>query len=103
FDGKHVQAIEKVLAERAAGDRLLEVAVSRRDDEDVAADRRMTADALENALLQDAQQLDLHGQAHVADLVQEERAALGNLETTFACSDSPREGALLVAEQLALE
>ena len=73
------------------------------DDAHVAADRRVVADALEHALLQDAQQLHLHRQAHVADLVEEQRAALGDLEATLAGGDRAGERALLVAEQLAFE
>ena len=38
------------------------------------------AEALEALLLQDAQQLDLRGARQVADLVEEERAAVGQLE-----------------------
>ena len=38
------------------------------------------ADAPEPALLQHPQQLDLHHRAHLADLVEEHRAALGDLE-----------------------
>ena len=60
------------------------------------------ADALEHALLQHAQQLHLHRRAHVADLVEEQRAALGDLEAALAGGDGAGEGAPLVAEQLGL-
>ena len=73
------------------------------DDAHVAADRHVIADALEHALLQHAQQLHLHRQAHVADLVEEQRAALGDLEAALAGGDRAGEGAFLVAEQLAFE
>ena len=46
--------------------------------------RLVAADALELPLLQHAQQLDLHGRGEVADLVQEERAAVGHLEAALA-------------------
>ena len=75
----------------------------RGDDAHVAVARDVAADALVHALLQDAQQLHLHRQAHVADLVEEQRAALGDFETALAGGDGAGEGALLVAEQLALE
>src|SRR5207247_8469108 len=42
-------------------------------------------------------------QAHVADFVQEERAAVGELELPAAARERAREGALLVAEQLGLD
>ena len=73
------------------------------DDAHVAADRDVVADALEHALLQHAQQLHLHRRAHVADLVEEQRAALGDLEAALAGGDRAGEDAFLVAEQLALE
>ena len=40
------------------------------------------ADALERPLLEDAEELDLGARRDVADLVEEERAALGQLEAT---------------------
>ena len=60
----------------------------------------VAADALVDALLQDAQQFHLHRQAHVADLVEEQRAALGDFEAALAGGDGAGERALLVAEQL---
>ena len=103
LDGEHVEAIEQVAAEVAAHDGFFEVAVRGGDDAHVALARDVAADALVDALLQDAQQLHLHRQAHVADLVEEQRAALGDLETALAGGDGAGERALLVAEQFGLE
>ena len=75
-----VEAVEEVLAERPAGDELLQIAVGRRDEAHVDADRLDAADALELALLQHAQELHLHLDRDLADLVEEERAAVGELE-----------------------
>ena len=66
-------------------------------------DRAVAADALERAFLQHPQELHLHGEAHVADLIEEERAALGEFEASLAGGERAREGALLVAEEFALE
>ena len=63
----------------------------------------VAADALEALLLQHAQQLGLRGGRHVADLVEEQRAAVGLLEPADAAAIGAGEGALLVAEQLALQ
>ena len=93
----------EVLAESAAAYRLLEVAMRRRDDADVASDRHVVADTLEYTLLQHAQELYLHRGAHVADLIEKQRAALGDLEAALAGGDRAGEGALLVAEELGLE
>ena len=61
------------------------------------------SDALELARLEHAQELDLHGGVDLADLVEEERAAARELEAALALGDRAREGALFVAEELALE
>ena len=83
--GHDVEAVEQVLAEGAAGDELLQVAVGRGDQAHVDADGLDAADPLELALLQRAQQLDLHLDGDLADLVEEERAAVGELEAARAC------------------
>ena len=61
------------------------------------------AQALDDALLQHAQQLDLHLQRQFADLVEEQRRLIGG----FEAADLPRQragvGAALAAEQLALD
>ena len=51
--------------------------------------RLAAADARELALLEHAQELRLERQRHVADLVEEERAAGGRLEL----ADAPLDGA----------
>ena len=60
-------------------------------------------DALECAFLQHAQQLGLHVGRQIADFVEKERAAVGQLETALAHRDRAREGAALVAEELGLD
>src|SRR6185295_5595746 len=82
---------------------LLERAVRRRDDPDVGPDRLRAPDALERLLLEYAQQLRLEVERQVADLVQEERAVVGELEAPEPSCDGARERAPLVSEQLALE
>ena len=53
----------------------------------------------EAAVLQDAQDLGLHVHAHGADLVEEERAAVGDFEEAFLGGDGGGEGAFDVAEE----
>ena len=53
----------------------------------------------EAAVLQDAQDLGLHVHAHGADLVEEERAAVGDFEEAFFGGDGGGEGAFDVAEE----
>ena len=66
-------------------------------------DRRSAADAFDLVLLEDAEQLGLGLQGQLADLVQEERAAVGQLEAADAPGDGAGERPLLVAEELALD
>ena len=73
------------------------------DDPGVDRDRLAAADPLDHPLLQEAQQLDLQRQRDVADLVEEQRAAMGELDLALGGLDRAGEGALLVAEQLGLE
>ncbi len=61
------------------------------------------ADSLEPALLQHAQQLGLHRQGDLADLVEKDRAAVRQLEPALALADRAGERSFLVAEQLALQ
>ena len=77
--------------------------MGRRDDAHVGLDRRAPADRRVLALLQHAQQPRLRLERHVADLVEEQRAALGLLEAALRARLGAGEGALLVAEQLALD
>ena len=53
-------------------------------------------------VLQHAQQLGLHVERQLADLVEEERRAVRDLEAPDLARQGPGEGALLPAEQLAL-
>ena len=73
------------------------------DDAHVGLDRRATTDGRVFALLEHAQQAGLRLERHVADLVEEQRAALGLLEAALRALLRAGEGALLVAEQLALD
>jgi hypothetical protein len=61
------------------------------------------AEPLELALLQDAQELGLKVEGQVADLVQEQRATVGQLEASLLPREGAREGPLLVSEELALD
>ena len=53
-------------------------------------ERARAAEALELVLLQHAQELGLRARAHVADLVEEQRAAVGLLEAADALLDRRR-------------
>ena len=76
----HVEAMQQVGAEAAFGDQRFEVLVGGRDHAHVDADQFAPADAEELAFGQHAQQPRLQRQRHVADLVEEQGAAIGLLE-----------------------
>ena len=102
-DRHDVQAIEQILAEQALLDQPAQVAMGGGDDADVGLDRRAAADRHVLAFLQHAQQPGLRLGRHVADLVEEQRAAVRLLELAGRALDRAGEGAALVAEQLALD
>jgi len=102
-DAHHVQAVEQVLAEAAVLDRLLRIAVGRGDDPHVRAKGLVAADARKLAILQHAQQLALDQDGHLADLVQEQGAAVALLEPADALLHRPRERPLLVPEEFRLQ
>ena len=66
-------------------------------------DRGVPADARDLTVLQHAQQVDLDLGRHVADLVEEQRALVGELDLAAAAGHRAGERAPLVAEQLALQ
>ena len=80
-----------------------DVAVGGRETRTSTLMRLLAADALELALLQHAQQLRLQARRHVANLVEEQRALVGQLEAAELALDRAGERALLVPEQLGLE
>src|SRR5439155_23330523 len=93
----------KILAKPAALHLLLEVAVGGGDQAHVDGAGALFTDPLEIALLQHPQQLALQLQRNFADLVEEQRAAVGEFEPADAVAHRAGEGAADVTEELALE
>ena len=102
-DRHDVQTVEEVLAELSVGDSLLEIAIRRGNNPHIRANLAIGTHRREPSLLQDAQQLDLHRSADVADLVEEERAPFGILELADVSLVRAREGSFLVTEELTLD
>lgn len=69
LDGRHVQAVEQVLAEVSGDHRVSQVDVGRRHQPHVDGDRPARTEPHHLAFLQHAQQLDLDARRQVADLV----------------------------------
>jgi hypothetical protein len=70
---------------------------------DVGVAAGMAADRIERPVFQDAQQLHLEARAHLADLVEEDRSPVGELEAPGAGGNGAGEGPANVTEQLALQ
>ncbi len=101
--GQHVQAVIEVFPETAGGNLGLQVAVGGGHRPHIHRHRTARTHGFDAALLQHAQQFDLHVQRHVADLVEEQGAAVGQLKAANAVGVRAGEGALAVTEQLAFE
>src|SRR3569623_1995066 len=92
----------QIFAEPLLLDLGLEIAVGRRDDARLERHFFITADRADLALLDDAQQLDLHLDRHLADHDEEDRAGAGLNAQTCARPLRIGERAAAVADQLAL-
>jgi len=79
------------------------VAVGGGNDAHIDPRRRRGAEPFEFPLLEHAQELDLQVEGQLADLVQEDRAAMGELEATDFAGEGAGEGPLLVTEELTLD
>ncbi len=84
MNGEDVDAIEEVLAKAPGLGLGREIAVRRGDDADVDLDVARLAEPPDRLLLEHAQELHLQPERQLADLVEEERAAVGFLEEPSA-------------------
>ena len=100
-DLQHAEAEVEVAAEAPLGHVAFQVAVGGGDHPHVDLDRLAAADALEGMPFQHAEELGLDAGAHLADLVEHERALVGGLELADLPLGGAGEGAALVAEQFA--
>ena len=99
----HREPVVQILAKSARGDLGAQVAVGRRDHAHRRARVRRAAHRPHRLLVQRAQQLRLHAGRQLADLVEEQRAAVGLLEGARAIGHRAGERAAHVPEQLGLD
>ena len=103
-DREHIQTIEQILAQRLVADGLARIAVHRRDESNV--DNRvllLAADATQNTVLNDAQQLRLQRKRHLGEFVEEECSTIRDFEQPDLFAIGARERTLAVAKHLGLE
>ena len=82
--GQAVDAVIQVTAKAPLLCRLAQVAVGGAHQGKVHLHRPATPQGRDRSFLQDAQQAGLHGQRHVANFIQKERAAIGLTQATQA-------------------
>ncbi len=99
----HVEPVEQVLAKVAAFDFVFEILVRGGHDADIHLDRFGRTHRLQTLFFQRAQDFGLRLERHVADLVEEQSAAVGPLELTDLVLQHAGETALAMAEQLAFD
>src|SRR5215207_5628233 len=102
-EGQHLESVVQIGAEASLLHALRERLVGGGDDPRVAPQLGGAAEPAEGPRLEHLEQLWLHLGDDLADLVEEERAAAGDLEQPALGLLRVGEGAPLVAEQLTLE
>src|SRR5262245_14844519 len=103
MNGDDVEAVVEVRAKGSLAHFLVKITVGGGDDAYIHAHWLLTADAIELALFEDAQNLGLRARGHLADLVKEDRALICELELPQLSGVGVGEGAALVAEEFAFE
>ena len=103
MNGNDAKAVIKILAKPPLGNFFLKILVGRRNDAHIHVAFFLAANRPYFAFLQYAIKLHLHGQAHVADFVHEQRAAVRGLKQSVAVIVCPGERALHVAEKFRLQ
>ena len=100
---QHIEAMEEIVAEAPFAAQCRQVLLSGADHAHIEEGFLIAADAPETAVLQKAQQLDLHARTHLADLIQEDGAAAGQLQQAqLALRPRALEGTRGITEQLRL-
>ena len=102
-DANHVEPIEQVFAKASLRDQRFQVLVRGGDQADVDLDRLVPPHRFELPLLQHPQQLDLRLERDVANLVEEQRPAVGHLEPPHLVAVSSSERPLDVAKQFTFQ
>src|SRR6185312_14896626 len=99
----HTETEKQILSKAPSRRFRREVAIRRGHHPHVDANRRCPTHTLEFLLLQHTQQLRLEIEAHLRDLVQQQRAAVRTLERALDSLERARECASFVTEQRALD
>src|SRR3984957_9760310 len=99
MDREDVQPVIEILAKQPRTRPIREIAIGRRNNAYVDLHRALGADGIDLSFLQRAQQLDLHVEAKLADLVEEQGSSISFLELAKMFVGRARERAFLMTEQ----
>jgi len=93
---KNVQPVIQVCAESILVNHRLEIAIGRRHEPNVRSDRSSASNPLEFLVLDCAEQFRLEFERHLADLIEKQRALVGQLEYSVSmcirpilCAEAP--------------
>lgn len=103
LNGHHIEAIEQIFAEGSFPNAVGQVLVGRGDEPDVNGDRAGSPDPLKFSFLQDAQQFDLHRGRTLADFIEEQCTAIGDLKTSGLHLHGLGKRASFMAKELAFQ
>ncbi len=104
--GAHWQDIESVIQvfpETPFIDFLFQVSVGGRNHPHINGNLAGRTNRIDGSFLQDTQQLHLHVHGHVANFIEKEGAAMGQLKATQAVRHGARERAFSVTKEFALQ
>ena len=99
FDVKNIQPVIQILAQHPLFDRFERRTIGGRQHPHVHRNLILPAQAPDLGFFQNPQQLGLHSDGHFRDLIQEQRAPVGILETARASPQRTRESSFFVPEQ----
>ena len=79
-----IQTVEQIVAQMALGDRVLRLFIGRSQHAHIDRGFALAAQAAQLAVFEHAQQLRLRADRHLADFVEQQRAAFGQFEAADA-------------------
>src|SRR5215467_12798882 len=103
LDHEGAQTEVEVSAEGSVLDHVADISIRGGDHPDSGLDILTSSHPAIGVPLEHSQELRLGAGVHLADLVQKQGSAVGELEASFLAGDRSRERALLVSKQLALQ
>ncbi len=98
-----IEAIVKIGTKGSRTRCFFQIAIGSGNQPDIEFDGTRSAHPLKFPLLQNSQQLGLHGDGQLSDFIQKNRAALSHLKLSLFLRDGARESSSFMSEQFALQ